>query len=114
MTLLQQQQLFAQLIGQFLGWIYASGYAVTFSEAWRSPEEAEVQAAKGAGIAHSLHTLRLAIDLNLFKGSQILVALDDYRPLGDEWKSMHELARWGGDFQRIDADHFSLAYGGMQ
>jgi hypothetical protein len=113
MTLREQQSLFVQLIGLFVGWVYEQGYELTFSEAWRSPEEAAVQAAKGAGVACSLHTERLAIDLNLFKDGVLLSTADDYRPLGDQWKSMHPLARWGGDFTRVDADHFSLTYGGV-
>lgn len=114
MTLREQQSLFARLAAELIVWAYAQGYEITLSEAWRSPEEAEVQAKRGAGIAHSLHSQRLAIDLNLFRQGQLLAAKDDYRPLGEKWKSMHELARWGGDFTRVDADHFSLAWGGME
>jgi hypothetical protein len=113
MTLREQQSLFVQLVGLFVGWVYEQGYELTFSEAWRSPEEAAVQAEKGAGVKCSLHTERLAIDLNLFKDGQLLETADDYRPLGEQWKSMHPLARWGGDFTRVDADHFSLTYGGV-
>ena len=114
MTLREQQSLFVRLIGEFIGWIYSQGYELTFSEAWRSEEEAELQAKNGAGIIHSLHTERLAIDLNLFKNGELLTSKDDYVPLGEKWKSMHELARWGGDFRRVDADHFSLTYGGVE
>lgn len=114
MTLLQQQQLFVQLIGQFIAWVYAQGYELTFSEAWRSPQEAAIQAAAGAGIACSLHTERLAIDLNLFKTGEYLTTIDDYRPLGVQWCSMHPVARWGGNFTRIDVDHFSMEWEGVQ
>lgn len=114
MSLREQQSLFVSLVGRFIGWVYAAGFELTFSEAWRSPEEAEIQAQRGAGIVHSLHTERLAIDLNLFKDGQLLTTHDDYLPLGDQWKSMHELARWGGDFRRIDVDHFSLEWQGVQ
>jgi D-alanyl-D-alanine carboxypeptidase len=113
MTLREQQSLFVQLVGLFIEWCYAQGYELTFAEAWRSPQEAALQAAAGAGIVHSLHTERLAIDLNLFKDGQLLQTRSDYAPLGAQWKSMHELARWGGDFARVDADHFSLTYGGV-
>lgn len=114
MTLREQQSLFCQLIAQFITWAYGQGYELTFSEAWRSPEEAELQAQKGAGIVHSLHTERLAIDLNLFRDGQLLVSVDDYRPLGTQWESMHPLARWGGRFQRVDIDHFSMEWEGVQ
>ena len=114
MTLLQQQQLFVQLIGQFIAWVYAQGYELTFSEAWRSAAEAAIQAADGAGIACSLHTERLAIDLNLFKDGEYLSAADDYRPLATQWCSMHPLCRAGVNFARVDADHFSMEWQGVQ
>ena len=66
--LLQKQQLFAQLVGKLLNWVYANGLAVTLGDAYRTPTQAAANAAKGIGIAHSLHTDRLAIDLNLFRG----------------------------------------------
>jgi hypothetical protein len=110
---LDQQMLFFRLITAFSQWMLDSGYSCTDGEAWRSPEEAAIQAAKGAGVAHSLHTERMARDINAWKGSQQLLSADDYRPLGEQWKSMHPLARWGGDFTRVDADHFSLTFGGV-
>ena len=113
MTLREQQSLFVKLTADFIQWVYANGYELTFSEAWRSPQEAALQAKIGAGIAHSLHTERLAIDLNLFKNGANLVGREAYLPLGLKWKSMHPLARWGGDFARVDADHFSLTWQGV-
>jgi hypothetical protein len=114
MDLRQQQSLFVSLIGTFIGWIYQAGYELTFSEAYRSPQEAAINAQTGAGIANSLHTQRLAIDFNLFRDGVLLETVDDYRPLGEYWMGMHELARWGGIFSRPDADHFSLTYGGIE
>ena len=110
---LAQQILFFELQVRFGNWLLANGYQCTYGEAWRSPEEAAIQAAKGAGIVHSLHTERMAIDLNAWSDGKELVSADDYRPLGEQWKSMHPLARWGGDFTRVDADHFSLTFGGV-
>jgi hypothetical protein len=114
MTLREQQSLFVKLVADLIQWCYEQpGWALTFSEAWRSVEEAELQAARGAGVVHSLHTERLAIDLNFFLNGVLQQSADAYRPLGEKWKSMHELARWGGDFKRVDADHFSLTWGGV-
>lgn len=114
MTLREQQSLFVKLMVEFIEWVYAQGYELTFGETWRSPQEAEIQAQSGAGIRHTLHTERLAIDLNLFKNGVLLSEKADYQPLGDKWKSMHPLARWGGDFRRVDADHFSLEWQGVE
>ena len=113
MTLREQQSLFVKLTADFIQWVYASGWELTFSEAWRSPQEAAVQAAAGAGIVNSLHVQRLAIDLNLFRDGALLTSVEDYLPLGVQWEGMHELARWGGRFTRPDADHFSLTFNGV-
>ena len=114
MTLREQQSVFAMLVGHLIEHIYSAGYEATFGEAYRTPEQAQWNAAHGLGIAHSLHTDRLAIDLNLFKDGQFLETVEDYRPLGEYWKSLHELARWGGDFSKPDSDHFSLEWQGVQ
>lgn len=114
MTLREQQSLFVQLVANLINWAYENGYELTFSEAYRSPQEAAINAQTGAGIANSLHTQRLAIDLNLFRDDELLTSVADYEPLGDFWKTQSSLARWGGDFHEPDADHFSLTYGGIE
>ena len=114
MTLREQQSLFVQLVANLINWTYENGYELTFSEAYRSPQEAALNAQSGVGIANSLHTQRLAIDLNLFRDDELLSTVADYKPLGDFWKSQSSLARWGGDFASPDADHFSLTYGGIE
>lgn len=114
MDLRPQQSLFAQLVGQFIDWCYDSGYELTFGEAWRTPEQAEWNAEHGSGIAHSLHIERLAVDVNAFKDGNLIATVEGYRPLGEHWKSLHPLARWGGDFSKPDADHFSLTRDGIQ
>lgn len=114
LSLLQQQQYFAHTVGEFLCWIYQQGYQVTFSEAYRSPQEAAINARTGAGIAHSLHCERLAIDLNLFRAGKLLTSVEDYRPLGEHWESIDTLCCWGGRFSRPDADHFSMTWGDIK
>lgn len=105
---------FAQCVGLLLVWIYENGYAVTFGEAYRTKEQAEWNRAHGSGIANSLHCQRLAIDLNLFLDGDLLVSRDAYEPLGMFWKTLHEDARWGGDFSKPDSDHFSLEWQGVK
>ncbi len=115
MTLGEQQRLFVRLVGEFLTWVYDNpGWELSFGECYRTPEQAEINAQKGIGIAHSLHTQKLAIDLNLFIAGEFQTSKAAYAPLGAKWKSMHPLARWGGDFQSPDSDHFSLEYGGVK
>lgn len=88
------------------------GYEVTLGEAWRSPEEAARLAALGTGIKASLHTQKLAIDLNLFKDGVWLHKSENHRPLGEWWEAQStEIYRcaWG---QLRDGNHYSLAHNG--
>jgi hypothetical protein len=62
-------------------------------------------------MAGSLHYSGLAVDLNAYRDGVYLTASSDYKPLGDKWKSMNSLARWGGDFPG-DGNHFSFTDGG--
>lgn len=112
MTLRQKQSLFARYVALLLLEAYHLGYEVTLGEAFRSPEEAARLAKAGKGIATSLHTSRLAIDLNLFREGHYLSSSEAHRPLGEWWEAQHELARWGGRFN--DGNHYSFAHGGRQ
>lgn len=142
MTLGEQQRLFSSLVAKLITFIYASGYECTFGEAYRSNEQAEINALGssgrsqlvavlryssawialfsplaralsdnvGSGIRTSVHELRLAVDLNIFKGGVYMIGSESYRFAGDYWKSLHPLARWGGDFASKDGNHFSLEW----
>jgi len=115
-TLLKQQKKFSRLLALFVTQIYAQGYTVSFGEVWRSPEEAAIQAAKGAGIVRSLHTMRLAADLNVFDAQGTwLQTVEDLRPVSEAWKALDPDCCWGGDFiTRPDADHYSLTWQGIK
>ena len=121
MTTGQKQRLFMRLLGEFLVWIFQQpGYEVAGGELERSKAQALANAASGAGIASSLHLDRLAIDLLLFIQGVYQTDSAAYKPLGDKWKSMHPLARWGGDFRdkagkpKPDGNHFSLEHEGRK
>lgn len=117
MTLGQKQRLFAWRVGKLIEWSYANGYELTFGETLRTQAEALHNAAQGDGIAHSLHLIRLAIDLNLFINGEYRSDLEAYRPLGDFWKSLSTpdaLCVWGGDFHKPDGDHFSIEHEGVR
>ncbi|MBB9356801.1 M15 family metallopeptidase, partial [Escherichia coli] len=66
----------------------------------------------GKGIRNSLHTLRLAVDFNLFINGEYQADTDAYRPLGEYWESIG--GTWGGRFSRADGNHFSLEHNGMK
>lgn len=114
MTLGEKQRRFAELVGKLILWAYGEGYELTFGECYRTPEQAALNARSGAGISNSLHTKRLAIDVNLFVEGVYQTSSEAYRPLGDYWKTLDPEAAWGGDFGKPDGNHFSLAHEGVR
>lgn len=118
MTLLTKQWLFSRLIARLILDLTRRGYEVTLAEAYRTPEQAKLNAKSGAGIANSLHTQRLAIDLNLFLDGKFLTETEDYLIAGELWESystMEYECAWGGRFKtRPDGNHFSIAHGDIR
>lgn len=111
--LLESQMQFSRMVHLLLGKLYEMGYETTFGETYRSQQEADRLYSLGKGAKNSLHTLRLAIDLNLFKDGQYLTNTSDYEPLGVWWESIG--GSWGGRFSsRQDGNHFSLSYNGLK
>ena len=117
-TLREKQSRFAVLAARLILHAESTGLEVTLGEVWRSAEQAafktKINAEKGIGIANSVHRLRLAIDLNLFRQGRLLSSVEDYRPLGEWWEKQCADCRWGGRFKRADAVHFSITHGGVQ
>lgn len=67
------------------------------------------------GVVNSVHSVGLAVDLNLFKDGVYLSSSEDHAKLGAFWKTLHPLARWGGDFRpRPDGNHYSFEYNGVK
>ena len=115
MTLGEKQRVFTLNIGKLIQWAYAAGYELTFGDAYRDPRLAALNAQQGKGIANSLHTSRLAVDFNLFKNGAYLPKSEDYRPLGEFWKTLNPDNCWGGDFRPLqDGNHFSMQDGGIK
>lgn len=114
MRLSEKQQVFTATLGKFLVWCSEQGYNIVLAEVFRTREQAEIYAAQGKGIKNSLHCLKLAADMFRFIDGRPTWNAEDYRVLGDKWKSMHPLARWGGDFKGRDAVHFSFEHNGVR
>lgn len=113
MTLGQKQRTFVRLIGMLIEYAYATGYELTFGDAFRDPRvHGEIGVKKGYGHATSLHKSKLAIDLNLFKDGKYLSSSEDHRPLGEYWESLDPNCQWGGHFD--DGNHYSYKHGGMK
>lgn len=113
MTLGEKQRRFVELVGRLIEWAYANGYELTFGDAYRSPQQASANAVAGTGISNSLHTKRLAVDFNLFVDGVYLTTSEAHRPLGEYWKTLDPLCRWGGDFHRPDGNHYSITHEGV-
>lgn len=120
MTLGEKQRLFTRYIGMLIAFAYKQGYELTFADAYRSPEQAAANAKSGAGISNSLHGKRLAVDFNLFVNGQYITDSMGHKPLGEYWKSLDPLNRWGGDFKdkagkpKPDGNHYSMEHEGVK
>lgn len=113
MTLSEKQQLFTIMVANLVLWAETRGYRLTYGEAYRTPEQAAMNAKKGSGIANSLHTQRLAVDFNLFINGQYQDKSEAYLPLGEYWESLG--GSWGGRFKsNPDGNHFSLEHNGVR
>lgn len=115
MTLRVKQSIFAKLLPRLIDKAFALGFEVTLAEAYRSPEEAARLAKLGKGIKTSLHTQRLAIDLNLFKDGKYLSSGLEHKALGEWWEkqSTEEYkCAWGGRFK--DSNHYSITHNGRR
>lgn len=84
-------------------------------ETWRAKSQAKQNAELGIGIQNSLHCLRLAVDLNLFRNGKLLIRTEDYAPLGKWWEEQSTKQYkccWGGSFG--DGTHFSIEHQGVR
>ena len=88
------------MVADLIVFAYDSGYELTFGDAY----------AKTGHRKESLHYIRLAIDLNLFRNGAYLTSTADHLPLGLYWESIG--GSWGGRFN--DGNHYSLAHEGKR
>lgn len=115
MNLQDLQSEFSVCVAKLILYAAGQGYELTLGEAWRLPEQAALNAAAGTGIRLSLHGERLAIDLNLFIGGVFRTDSEAHAPLAKYWKTLHPLARWGGDFKpKPDGNHYSFEWQGRK
>ncbi len=108
-----KQRKFPLLIAQLVVFAYSKGYAVTWGDGYRDPRLFGAHGIPGGyGRSKSNHKLRLAQDINLFKGGKYLTETADHKELGVFWESLDEDCRWGGHYD--DGNHYSLMYRGTQ
>ena len=98
--LLQAQWEFSWMLGVLLREAYVRGYKVTMGDVF----------ARDGHMDGSLHYVKLAVDLNLFRGGKYLTSSKAHLPLGVFWEGLG--GSWGGRFG--DGNHYSLSYRGKK
>lgn len=105
LSLRQRQSLFVKYLGKLIVYAYTQGYELTLGEGHVASKTGHMQ--------NSLHYIRLAQDLNLFVGGKWMAkACPEWYKLGEYWERLDPLCRWGGRFESVDLNHFSIFYGG--
>ena len=103
MTLRQKQSKFAHMIALLILHAEQLGYQVTFGDCYRDKR-------CNYGHKRSLHKIRLAADINLFRNGRYLSSNKSHEPLGEYWESIG--GTWGGRFN--DGNHYSLEHNGVK
>ena len=101
MTLREKRIAFSKAISELVLWANEQGFEACFDREGQQH------------MVNSLHYKGLAKDIILYRNGEYLTHSDEYRPLGDKWKSLSPMARWGGDFPG-DGNHFSFEHDGVK
>ena len=106
-----KQRRFARLLPRLIDHAHELGFEVTIGDTFRDPRVHGVFGIKkGYGAAKSVHKLKLAVDLNLFRNGELLKDSEGHRPLGEWWEKQGGC--WGGRFN--DGNHYSLEHEGCK
>lgn len=100
MSIRKKQSKFVRMVALLINQATDLGYELTFGDAYATTGHKE----------NSLHGVRLAIDLNLFKEGRWLTETVDHAVLGEYWESLG--GAWGGRFN--DGNHYSLEHNGKK
>ncbi len=111
-TLSQKRCRFTLQMAKLILYANEIGYKVAANEVFRTLKEAAQNAADGDGILNSVHTVGLAVDLNLYMDNRYLRSTSDHIQLGHYWESLSDDARWGGRWG--DGNHYSLEHNGVK
>ena len=105
-----RQRRFTRLLADLIVHAYDHlGVELTLGEVWRPTALAEYYQGRGCGIVDSLHIVRLAADLCVFKDGVYQVDPEAYRAMGEYWEGQAPECNWGGRFG--DSNHFSYSAG---
>ena len=104
------QEKFASMVPGLINKAIGMGYGVRLGDCFRDPRvHGEMGVKMGYGHPKSAHKIKIAIDLNLVLGSELITDAKGHGPLHDYWDSV-------GGAKRIDNDlgHYSLEYQGVR
>jgi len=109
MKLSDHQWEFLQDVASLVKFAAHHGYKLTGGELYRPQEMQQIYFDAGKSkTLNSYHGKKCAQDLNCFKDGKYLTKTEDIKLLGDYWKSLNPLNKWGGDWG-WDANHFERA-----
>lgn len=110
-TLLQKQKRFAKMLPRLIDKAHELGFEITIGDAFRDPRvHGPVGVKLGYGSSMSVHKLKLAVDINLFRDRHFISDTEGHRKLGEWWESQG--GSWGGRFN--DGNHYSLEHEGCK
>ena len=103
------QEIHTLSIGRLISWVFEQeGLTGRIKDSFRDPRvHGEFGEKKSYSAASSLHKLGCATDLALFRDGEYLIRSECYAPLGEYWKALNPLNKWGGEPGRNDGNHFS-------
>ena len=105
MSKVDEQCSFLRDAARLILWCETNNLTTTGGELFRTIEQQQwYWDHKMTKTMKSKHLEKLAIDLFLIVDGR-MATLDEYRPMGDYWKSLHPHNVWGGDWG-WDANHF--------
>lgn len=108
MSLVAEQAQFLLDMGKLVAYATEQGWTVTGGELYRTVEQQQIHFKAGRSkTMNSIHLKRCAVDLNFFKGGQLVWDKTQLAPIGAYWESLHPKNRWGGNFKSlVDVPHF--------
>jgi hypothetical protein len=109
MRLSERQRLFSKCFQKLLRFIHDSDWECTIGEVQRTRYQQQRYVDEGKSwTMSSKHLDKCAVDLFLWVEGRITWDHDDYKVLGNYWKTLDPLCVWGGDWRHRDSAHFEI------
>jgi peptidoglycan L-alanyl-D-glutamate endopeptidase CwlK len=108
MSLVAEQAQFLMDVCKLVVFATKQGFVVTGGELFRTPEQQEIYVKTGRSkTMNSYHLKRCAVDLNFFKGGELIYDIKVLGPVGAYWESLNQKNSWGGNWKSFkDVPHF--------